>query len=194
MLLVKGFPDGSLPTNFAHLEMVPERWPREIGQRGSAVGLIFLPPENGKQEASLVLTRRTLVVRSHKGQISFPGGRMDQGDEDVVATAIRETEEEIGIPAKHLTPLGCLPPIQALDTSSVYPVVLAANFRADQLQPSADEVAEILLPPWSCFRRSAAEHFRFNIFGIWRESYMFRCPEAQVWGLTAAILYNTNLS
>lgn len=194
MLMAKGFPDGSLPANFANLAPVPEQWPRDIGTRGSAVGLVFLPPSPGSKDANLILTRRTLEVRSHKGQISLPGGRMDETDRDVVATAIRETEEEIGIPTNALVPLGCLPAISALDGANIYPVALVADYPATRLQPSASEVADIILVPWSCFRQDSAEHFRFNIFGIWRESYVYRCPQAHVWGLTASILYNTDLS
>lgn len=194
MLSVEGFPKGSLPCNLANLELITERWAENTTKPQAAVGLVFLPPEAGQTAASVILTRRTVTVRSHKGQISLPGGRVEDLDENVVATAAREIEEEIGIPTSALTPIGCLQPIRALDESIVYPVVMASLYKSSQLRPATDEVAEIILEPWTSFQRLAAEHFRFNIFGQWRQSFLFRGREAQVWGLTAAILYNADLS
>ncbi len=76
---------------------------------------LFLPTEPGPP--SVVLTRRRADLRRHAGEISFPGGRRDEEDVDLRETALREAEEEIGLPRELVTPLGELPAISTFATN-----------------------------------------------------------------------------
>jgi len=68
-----------------------------------------LVPVIQRAEPTVLLTQRTAHLRKHAGQIAFPGGKMDENDESPTATALRETEEEIGLPAAQLEVIGSLP-------------------------------------------------------------------------------------
>jgi 8-oxo-dGTP pyrophosphatase MutT (NUDIX family) len=94
----------------------------------------------------LLLTKRTDSVEHHKGQISFPGGMVDDGDESETATALREVEEEIGIPRTSISILGILDDIHIPSGFVVSPVVGYVECLSE-LRTSPDEVAEVLLIP-----------------------------------------------
>jgi 8-oxo-dGTP pyrophosphatase MutT (NUDIX family) len=90
-----------------------------------------------------VFTERRADLRRHAGEISFPGGRQDEPDEDLRATALREAEEEIGLPAEEVELVGALPPVGTFVTGyRVYPFVGKVQRRA--WTPQESEVAQIL--------------------------------------------------
>ena len=191
---VWGFAQGSLPDFGGHLASAAHRWEKSsTPTKEAAVALLFMPPLPHQKEARLVLTRRTLSVSTHKGQISLAGGRREAGDLSVFDTAAREVEEEIGIPRKDLIPLGCLPPLISIDQSIVHPVLMASSVPDTDLLPAPDEVAELLLCPWTMFQRSASQQVEFQAFGIWRQSFLFETNFGMAWGLTAQILWECNL-
>jgi 8-oxo-dGTP pyrophosphatase MutT (NUDIX family) len=91
-----------------------------------------------------VFTERRADLRRHAGEISFPGGRQDEPDEDLRETALREAEEEIGIPRSAVTLQGALPPVGTFVTGyRVFPFVATIE-RPSQLHPAEAEVARIL--------------------------------------------------
>jgi 8-oxo-dGTP pyrophosphatase MutT (NUDIX family) len=95
-------------------------------------------------ELHAVLTRRRDDLRRHAGEISFPGGRQDEGDADLRRTALREAEEEIGLPAAAVELVGALQPTPTIATDyAVYPFVGLIE-PGHVWRPSADEVAEVL--------------------------------------------------
>ena len=71
-----------------------------------AVDAAVLVPVTDRPEPGVILTRRTETLKRHAGQVAFPGGRVDPNDADVVAAALREAEEEIGLPPKRVTVIG----------------------------------------------------------------------------------------
>lgn len=152
--------------------------------------MLFLPPraDDSSPAARIVLTRRSTKLRSHRGQIGFPGGRSENDDETFAGTALRELNEELGLPAQKVTTIGWLPPIAALDGSPVVTVIGAAAVELDELSPAPDEVDTVFAEPWTRFTRAEDRAFRFNIFGNWRDSHLFPMPAGAVWGLTAWIL------
>jgi len=95
---------------------------------------------------NVLFTRRVSGLRQHAGQVSFPGGRSDAGDRDALATALRESAEEIGLHAASAEPLGYLDCFDTISGYRVTPVVarIAADFVA---RPNADEVAEVFEVP-----------------------------------------------
>jgi 8-oxo-dGTP pyrophosphatase MutT (NUDIX family) len=114
----------------------------DVHGRTDAAVLVPLYVQGGELQA--VFTRRREDLRRHPGEISFPGGRYDEGETDLVATALREAEEEIGLPSEAVEVLGALQPTPTIATGyAVYPFVgMIDGGRTWTL--SAREVAEVL--------------------------------------------------
>ena len=137
----------------------------------------------------VILTQRTDMLRRHAGQIAFPGGRLDPG-EDAVAAALREAEEEIGLPAAVPTVVGPVEPYRTVTGYTVTPVL--ATIPADlRFTPSADEVASVfevpldfLLDPATC--RESDVIWR----GHERHVYEWDWEGRRIWGATAAMIVN----
>ena len=147
----------------------------------------------------VLLTRRTTHLRSHAGQISFPGGKAEADDADAVATALRETEEEVGLQRHHVEVIGSLPVYATVTGFEVTPVValVQPGFR---LQLDAFEVAEAFEVPLP-FLMTPAHHqrHRFELAGQQRQflSMPWQGQDGQgrpqryfIWGATAAMLRN----
>jgi 8-oxo-dGTP pyrophosphatase MutT (NUDIX family) len=139
---------------------------------------------------SVLLTLRTDHLTRHAGQISFPGGRIDPGDADPVAAALRETAEEVAIPARLLSPLGFLDPYDTVTGYRIWPVVavLAPDYRA---QPHPGEVAEAFEVPLEfLFEPANCERVSAEYRGRMRHYWQFRYGRHLIWGATASMLLN----
>ena len=162
--------------------------------RQAAVCVLFLPPSKSQpatNQARLVLTRRTVSVRTHKGQISLPGGRRESLDRGPVDTALRETREELGI-EEPIDVIGLGQRITSIDDSVVQPVLATTSAEESSFQLSGDEVDTLILSDWTDFATNRRESFSFNMFGVSRSSFLYRSQGHLVWGLTAAILSSFN--
>jgi 8-oxo-dGTP pyrophosphatase MutT (NUDIX family) len=95
---------------------------------------------------SVLLTKRSSALKHHPGQIAFPGGKQDEGDADIIACAMREAHEEVGLPPSSVNVLGTLPVHETVTGFKVTPVVahVTAPF---QIRPEAGEVDEAFLVP-----------------------------------------------
>lgn len=141
----------------------------------------------------VLLTERSAGLRHHPGQVSLPGGGCDPGDADVVATALREAAEEIGLVATDATPLGFLDPLLTISGYRVVPVVAElrpdAHFRA---QPGeVESIFEVPLP--LLLAPGNLRRVPYDIGGLLREVPEFADggkPGRRIWGTTAAILGN----
>ena len=138
----------------------------------------------------VLLTRRNEGLRHHAGQISFPGGRIEDSDADPVAAALREAGEEIGLAPAQASVLGYLDPFTTITGFHVYPVVaqVAADFQAVPDPSEVDEVFEVplsfLLEPCN------AQRVELEFRGARRSVLEFRFNDWRVWGATAAMLVN----
>lgn len=139
---------------------------------------------------NVVLTKRTDRVEHHKGEISCAGGARDANDRDLVATALRETHEEIGIEPADISVLGALDELVTVTQFCVTPIVCAVDAGL-QYRPHAPEVERILKVPVRVLRDPGAW---FEDERTWRgRRYRLRsCRYGDdiVWGATSRILQN----
>lgn len=151
----------------------------------SASVLVPLCVNNG--EVCLLYTLRSSNLNSHSGQVSFPGGKMDK-NETVYETALRETEEEIGIPAKDVDIWSKMSQVQGRDKNIVITPVVGQikNFDMKKLHPNEDEVAEIFTVPMKVFCDSNNHGcFKYNDLVI----PVFSGGKHKVWGITGIITH-----
>lgn len=165
------------------VDLLPEG--RMLVEAAVLVGLI--QRDEGMQ---VLLTRRTDALRHHAGQVSFPGGRLEGDDVDAVAAAMRETFEEVGIPATQITPLGYLDAFTTITGFRVLPVVatIAGDYVA---RPDPNEVAEVFEVPLAFLLEPAnLANLALEHRGRPRQVWEFTYPGQRIWGATAAILLN----
>lgn len=151
---------------------------------------VLVPVVDRPEEPTLLLTQRAGHLRQHAGQISFPGGRLEPQDADIAAAALRETEEEIGIAAAYIEPLGFLYDHLVRTGYRVTPLValLQPGFT---LRPDSTEVAEVFELPLVFALESANYRARSRRLleievDVWELPY----GERTIWGATAGILAN----
>jgi 8-oxo-dGTP pyrophosphatase MutT (NUDIX family) len=155
-----------------------------LGRTDAAV-LVPLYVQDGELHA--VFTKRRDDLRRHPGEISFPGGRHEEGEPDLVATAVREAEEEIGLPADAVEIVGALQPTPTIATGyAVYPFVgLIEPGRAWTLSPN--EVAEVLELPLPALLAGYGRR-RLLRRGVPIRTDTYVVGENLIWGATARIL------
>ena len=163
-----------------------------LSGRASVPAAVLVPMVVRGGDLGLLLTLRTAHLNDHAGQISFPGGRVDPGDEDAIATALRETEEEIGLPRRHVEVIGSLPEYQTGTGFTVTPVVALVH-PPFELAADAFEVAEIFEVPMH-FLMNGSNHQRRSAVipnrpGR-RSFYAMPYGDYFIWGATAAMLRN----
>jgi 8-oxo-dGTP pyrophosphatase MutT (NUDIX family) len=146
---------------------------------------LFVPAEG--EEPHAVLTRRRADLRRHAGEISFPGGRRDPADADLLETALREAQEEIGLAPADVHLLGALEPTPTFVTNYViHPFVgLIPAGRAWEISPL--EVDAVLELPMRALRESRTRT-RLERRGISFETDAYVIGENLIWGATARIL------
>ncbi len=147
----------------------------------------LVPRATGTQ---VILTRRTETLRTHGGQVGFPGGRTEPDDRDAVAAALRESCEEIALPSSQVQPLGYLDPFVTITGYRVTPVVAVVDPRFVAV-PSPDEVADVFEVPLAFLLAPENLHqVEINHRGRVRHVLEYGWPGQRIWGATAAILYN----
>jgi 8-oxo-dGTP pyrophosphatase MutT (NUDIX family) len=149
-----------------------------------------LLPVIDRGELTVLFTRRTDHLPAHAGQISFPGGKIDETDAGPLATALREAEEEIGLDRSHVEPLGYLDPYRTATGYRIIPVVALIEPRFT-LAINAGEVAEAFEAPLSFFAEERNFRTEARMFaGHERRFYSIPYGRHYIWGATAGILKN----
>jgi 8-oxo-dGTP pyrophosphatase MutT (NUDIX family) len=139
------------------------------------------------QEPVFVLTRRTESVATHKGQISFPGGVRESRDRSLVETALRETEEEVGIAAAQIRVLGEFHEYEAVTGLPVRPVV-GVYPEESRYRPQQEEVAYMLEVPVRFFRDVEPRVEQRTVRGAVHDVYYYDFAGEIIWGLTARMI------
>jgi 8-oxo-dGTP pyrophosphatase MutT (NUDIX family) len=151
---------------------------------------VLVPVIEREEGLTVLFTRRTDHLSHHAGQISFPGGRAEPGDDSPETTALRETQEEIGLAPRHIELVGRLGDYCTVTGYCITPVVglLRPPF---ELRPDEGEVAEVFEVPLA-FLLDPANHRRDSHLreGRRREFYAMPYGDYYIWGATAGILVN----
>lgn len=143
---------------------------------------------------TVLLTQRTAHLSTHSGQIAFPGGKVDEGDADAVAAALREAQEEVALDPAFVEVLGTLPVYTTGTAYRVTPVVALVR-PGFVLQPNPDEVAQAFEVPLAHLM-NPAHHRHHEVSWDGRPRRWFSMPyqdgphERFIWGATAGMLRN----
>jgi len=149
--------------------------------------------KNNLPQLQVLLTKRASHLKHHGGQISFPGGKAEAFDHDIIATAIRESEEEIGLHANNINIIGQLHPYQTISGYIVTPIV--AFVKKPQLYTiDENEVTEVFHVPLNHFLNTSNHHF----ISIMHQNSQHRVhfmpyQHYNIWGATAAMLKDLSI-
>jgi 8-oxo-dGTP pyrophosphatase MutT (NUDIX family) len=166
---------------------------RTFESNGNPRAAVLVPLYTHMDDLHVVFTKRTDLVQHHRGEISFPGGAMDPDDADLIATALREAEEEIGLSRDHIEVIGRLDDIVTISSFhvSVYVGEIDRQRSPYTWQPQAVEVAEVLEVPLNHLLDNA------NLVEVPRQRdgelvimEGFRFREHIIWGATGRMLRN----
>lgn len=164
-----------------------EHMDRHQDPRKAAVMILLVPHKSG---FTVILNERSDNLPHHPGQISFPGGKMEKGDKSIIATALRETHEEIGIPGKDVTVIGVLDTYVTRTGFEITPVVgilkppVKFKINKNEVKHAFEVPLKFLTNP----NTLKLEHAEFK-----GKTYRFMAWEYQswrIWGATANILRN----
>ncbi len=149
--------------------------------------LILLVAENNSPEPQILLTKRTMLVESHKGEVSFPGGFWESTDATLVDTALREAEEEIGSDSKDIKLLGALSPVTTHQGVTILPVVgsLTGPY---PFQPNPAEVEKLLYLPLAQLLHEGITPVDVRVGKLVVASEGIYLGVELIWGATAKIL------
>ena len=163
--------------------------PRE-GLAEARPAAVLVPVVGRGPEVTVLLTQRSAHLRNHASQIAFPGGRVDATDPTPLATALRETEEEVGLARRYIEPLGYLDTLRTPSGFSIVPVVAWVEPGFDLVR-NPHEVDDIFEVPFR-FLMNAGNHQRMmrDDPGGPREIYAMPYGDRHIWGVTAKIIRN----
>jgi 8-oxo-dGTP pyrophosphatase MutT (NUDIX family) len=167
-----------------HLEADPRPQPAP-GDRLAAVLALVIEGD----EPTLVFTERAAGLSRHPGEVSFPGGLADPGDVDLRATALRETQEEIGVEPATVTVLGAMAPIHTFVSAILVTPFVGTLPSMPTLVVSPGEIARVVTVPLRALAAAEEQReVRAPGGGTWR-GWWYVLPEVTVWGATGAMVH-----
>jgi 8-oxo-dGTP pyrophosphatase MutT (NUDIX family) len=155
----------------------------------AAIPAAVLVAITDRADPGLILTVRREHLRTHAGQIAFPGGRIDPG-EDAVTAALREAQEELGMDSSAVEPIGTINEYRTVTGYVVTPVIGVIPADLD-LAPHEHEVADWFEAPLAYMLDPAHQQQETAVFaGLERRYWQIEWNERRIWGATAAMLIN----
>lgn len=159
----------------------------DITLRAAAVLVVLIEPSKGNK-LEVLLTKRASHLRHHPSQVSFPGGKVEEQDNTLIDTALREAQEEIGLNPKSLTVVGQMKPYQTVSGFYITPVIALASssqpYRLDE-----NEVSEVFHVPLQHFLSTEDHHIVVSSkAGKEHNVHFFPYQGRNIWGATAVIL------
>ncbi len=171
------------------LDLDPELW-KKAGVHATKPAAVLVPVVE-RAEPMVLLTLRTPDLKSHSGQIAFPGGKIDPADASPLDAALREAEEEIGLERAFIDPIGYLDLYLTFSGFRILPAVarVAPDYR---ITVNPAEVVEAFEVPLEFLMQPVnhQRHSRMWKDGIERRYYAMPFGERYIWGITAGILRN----
>ncbi|WP_241488765.1 CoA pyrophosphatase [Shimia sp. SK013] len=149
---------------------------------------VLVPIEMRGDVPHVILTKRASHLKHHPGQIAFPGGKQDESDADVIAAALREAHEEIGLPTGHVDVIGTLPTHETVTSFTITPVLGLVRDAFD-VKPEPGEVEEVFRVPLAHVtdpQRFSVQSRRWQ--GHRRHYFTVPFGPYYIWGATARIL------
>lgn len=180
-----------LPGKAVHLRMIPQdrlldSLPEITNSRQSSVLLLLFPKD---EKLNIVFIRRPSSMRFHAGQIAFPGGAYEPGDEDYKETAIRETTEELGIKGDQIEILGELTPMHVLVSNYIVNAYIGWSNTYPSFNFSRNEVDDIFIIPLENFTRKDIIYYKEVETHLGKKEFPgYFIDGIFIWGATAMIL------
>lgn len=150
---------------------------------------VLVPLVDRSEGLTVLLTKRTDHLHDHAGQVSFPGGRLEPEDPDAVAAALRESEEEIGLPRTAVEPLGALDDTETVATNFVITPWVGVIREPVMWRPDGQEIERVIEVPFAELAKPGGmrtEEWERN--GVRRPVYFFDYRGDTIWGATARIV------
>lgn len=166
------------------LEAFPLQEPPEDAQ----LAAVLVPVLAAGPQVRVVFTKRSDTLSRHAGEISFPGGLADAG-ENPAATALREAQEELGLRPSDVELLGALPSVHTRVTGILIVPFVGLLRRDPKFTPNADEIADVLEFPLGGLMAAASER-EFEHEGMKFQTQVFEMDGHVIWGATARILWS----
>jgi 8-oxo-dGTP pyrophosphatase MutT (NUDIX family) len=163
-----------------------EQDPHHVPDPGDRLAGVLLPVVG---DGSVVFTKRSETLSRHAGEISFPGGIRHEEDADILATALRETHEELGIAPGEVEVLGALPPVHTFVSAILIVPFVGVLDGRPALRPNEAEIAEVLEFPVDALAAAETEVEWRRERGVYR-GHAYPMGEHTIWGATAKILHS----
>lgn len=160
----------------------------QTARKNTVHSAVLLPIVSVHDRAHLLFCKRSNILNSHPSQICFPGGKVEQQDANIINTALRETEEEIGLSITESQVLGTLPLLSTLTGYQITPVVAKVHQHAKWLGQSAEVQHTFVLPLKQLKAQQNWQTFNFIHKGESVSLEGFMTPHGLLWGATAKIV------
>jgi 8-oxo-dGTP pyrophosphatase MutT (NUDIX family) len=181
----------TMPEDPLDVVVLPPRWPRALQEQLTSnlvAAAVMIPIIHREESLSVLLTERSPDLNHHAGQVSFPGGRMDAADRDIRATALRETQEEVGIDPADVEIVGYLDPNPTVTGYAVTPVVALVELQRELVIDPVEVKSAFEVPlPFLLDARNQESSER-EYAGVNVPIAEFNYGEHRIWGATASIL------
>jgi 8-oxo-dGTP pyrophosphatase MutT (NUDIX family) len=185
------FAGTAMPEDPLDVVIPPPRWPVALQRKLTSdlmAAAVLIPIITREASLSVLLTERSPDLKHHAGQISFPGGRMDAADRDIRATALRETQEEVGIDPANVEIIGYLDPNPTVTGYAVTPVVALVDLQQELIIDPLEVKSAFEVPLPFLLDEGNQKSAEREFEGVMVPIAEFNFGQYRIWGATANML------